>query len=535
MQSVSDMDIKTLILVVFVVCSMPVFSQESAVKCGTGRYIPGFFDAKTPEEMISTSRPGLHRSEISSSGKFRIHFDTIGANVPVMRDASGIVIPNTTYRSFVDTLKAIADSVWKAEVEAFGFRAPVPDDGRGGGDEYDIYIVDLGGGWFGETVPEYDFPLVSGKTNQQYSSFMRVENDFGIGYRTKGVNALKVTVAHEFQHAIQVSGTGLWMSDFYFYEMSAEAFEPVVFPDVKDYINDVKIYFSNISTIPLFSKIFPGYERAIFGLYLIRRFGTDIMVKLWEEMRTARPIPALQKTLLQKATTAEKEFAEFADWIFFTESRADSVNYFPDARIFPSVAFFQSIGADNSVKIVQGSTKSFSTHFIKASHGNDSTHFVLTNADFDDALNERNTEYLYQLQLSMNPSSGLTEVRPDLFAEFSPIPDSDSKYWKYRVQTSQGPYLALPMTSFPNPYEPTKGLMYFNVDMNLSPAPQLYIYSMSMDLVYSGEVKTSLYSGKMFPVWDGRDNQNNRPGSGIYFYFLTDNSKTVNGKFAILR
>ncbi|MFA6542640.1 MAG: hypothetical protein WCT99_13655, partial [Bacteroidota bacterium] len=139
------------------------------------------------------------------------------------------------------------------------------------------------------------------------------------------------------------------------------------------------------------------------------------------------------------------------------------------------------------------------------------------------------------LQLSASPSSGLTEVRPDLFAEFSPMPDSDSKYWKYRVQTSQGPYLALPLTSFPNPYEPAKGLMYFNVDMDLSTSPQLYIYSMSMDLIYSGEAKTSLYSGKMFPVWDGRDNRNKTTGSGIYFYFLTDNSKTINGKFAILR
>ncbi|MHB1051087.1 MAG: MXAN_6640 family putative metalloprotease [Bacteroidota bacterium] len=535
MQSVSDMGIKYLIGIMAILSGTPAFSQESAVKCGTGRYIPGFLDSKVTEEMISTSRPVLHRSEMSPSGKFRIHFDTIGVNVPVMRDASGNVVPNTTYRSFVDTLKVIADSVWNAEVETFGFRAPVPDAGRGGGDEYDIYIVDLGGGWFGETVPEYDFPLVPGKTNQQYSSFMRVENDFGIGYRTKGINALKVTIAHEFQHAIQVSGTGLWMSDFYFYELSAEAFEPVVFPDVKDYINDVKIYFTNISSIPLFSKIYPGYERAIFGVYLIRRFGTDIMVNLWEEMRSAQPIPALQKSLQQKATTVEKEFAEFADWIYFTESRADSVNYFPDARIFPPLTFYQNIVADNSVQLIQGSAKSFSTQFIKATHGSDSTHFVLTNVDIDDALAVRNADYLYQLRLSTGPSSGLTEVRPDLFADFDPIPDTDSKYWKYRVQTSRGPYLSIPLTSFPNPYEPAKGLMYFNVDMNLSPAPQLYIYSISMDLVYSGEAKTSLYSGKLFPVWNGRDNQNNTPGSGIYYYFLTDNSKTVNGKFAILR
>ena len=529
------MGIKHIIVVVLVVISMPAFAQESAVKCGTGRYIPGFIDRTIPEEMISTSRPVLHRNEMSPSGKFRIHFDTIGTNVPVMRDGNGNVVPNSTYRSFIDTLKTIADSVWKAEVESFGFRAPVQDDGRGGGDEYDIYVVDLGGGWFGETVPEYDFPHGSTKTNQQYTSFMRVENDFGIGYRTKGINALKVTIAHEFQHAIQVSGSGLWMSDFYFYELSAEAFEPVVFPDVKDYINDVKIYFTNISSIPLFSNIYPGYERAIFGLYLIRRFGTDVMVNLWEEMRTARPIPALQKSLLQEATTVEKEYAEFGDWIYFTESRADSIHYFPDARIFPSLTFYQSISADNSVQLVQGSAKSFSTHFIKATHGIDSTHFILTNVDVDDVLNERNTEYLYQLRLSAIPSSGLTEVRPDLFAEFSPMPDSDSKYWKYRVQTSQGPYLALPFTSFPNPYEPANGLMYFNVDMDLSASPQLYIYSMSMDLIYSGEAKTSLYSGKMFPVWDGRDNRNKTTGSGIYFYFLTDNSKTINGKFAILR
>lgn len=526
---------KSFTLVAAVFITVLSYSQESAVKCGTGRYIPGFLDRAITEEMISTARPVMQVSERSRSGRFRIHFDTVGVHRPVMRDENGNIVPNTTYRQYIDTLKSIADSVWNAEIDHFGFRAPVPDDGRGGGDEYDIYVVDLGAGWFGETVPEYDFPMVPGKTNQQYPSFIRVENDFGAGYRTKGIQALKVTMAHEFQHAIQVSGTGLWMNDFYFYELSAEAFEPVVFPDVKDYINDVKIYFSNISSIPLFSKNYPGYERAIFGYYLIRRFGTDIMVTLWEEMRTALPVPSLQKSLLQKSTTVEKEYAEFADWIYFTESRADSIRYFPDARIFPPLTFYQSVAADNSIQSIQGSAKSFSTHFIKAAHGFDSTHFLLSNVNIDDAVNGGNTDYFYQLRISANPGAGLTEVRPDLYAAFEPTPQSDGKYWKYRVQTSEGPYLSLPYTSFPNPYDPSKGPMYFNADISLSPAPHLTVYSVSMDLVFSGETQTSLYSGKMFPVWNGRDNRNTMPGSGIYFYFLSDSRKTVNGKFAIIR
>jgi hypothetical protein len=268
---------------------------------------------------------------------------------------------------------------------------------------------------------------------------------------------------------------------------------------------------------------------------MANRFGTGIMVDLWNEIRTARPIPSLQKTLLSRATTLEREFTEFADWIFFTGPRADSVHYFSDAKIFPPLKYFGSVVANNTIQSIQGTAKSFSTHFIKTSHGADSTHFILTNVNVNDVVNGLNKDYLYQIQYSLNPSSGLTSIRPDLFAEFGPIPDSDMKFWKYRVQTSQGPFLSISSTCFPNPYEPAKGSLYFNVDMALVPAPQLYIYSASMDLVYSGAVSTTFYSGGEFATWDGKDNDRRIVGSGIYFYFLTDQTRTINGKFAILR
>jgi hypothetical protein len=522
-------------IVVIMVLASTVFAQEFSGKCGTGRYIPGFFPSVDHEEMISTTRPVLQSSEVSLSGHFRIHFDTVGLHAPIARDAAGNILPNATYRTFVDTLKYILDSVWIAQVETFGFAPPVSDNGRGGGNEYDVYIVDLGGGWFGETVPEYDFPVSSGKQNQQYTSFIRVDNDFGFGYRTKGIDALKVTCAHEFQHALQVSNTGLWMNDFYFYEICAEAFEPVVFPDVKDYLNDVRTYFNSIESIPLFTAAYPGYERAIFGYFLMLRHGTQSMADLWNEIRLLRPIPALKKLFGTRQTSLELEYAEFSEWIYFTNTRADSLKYFPDARTFPPLKFYSTVVTTPAVQTVPGTAKSFSTHFIKAYHGSDSTHVILAAANENDLLTGSDRGYSYELRHSLNQFTGSSEIKTNLFAEFSATPASERQFWNYKIQTSSGPYMITSAECFPNPFNPRKSPLFITVDLTFGTDAHIYVYSTSMDLVYSGAVRTNTYSGKRFATWDGFDARGIMAASGIYFYFITDQIRTIRGKFAVVR
>ena len=96
------------------------------------------------KEAYVAVRPVMQTSILSPSGKFRIHFDTTGTNQPAMVTSDGIAIPNTT-NQYVDTLAKILDIVWQTEIDSFGFAPPPSDGGRGGGDELDVYVSNLGG------------------------------------------------------------------------------------------------------------------------------------------------------------------------------------------------------------------------------------------------------------------------------------------------------------------------------------------------------------------------------------------------------
>lgn len=507
------------------------FGQEHG-KCGFSAVVRQRLERRSG--IAREERPALQKSVRTPSGHFRLHYDTSTVNTPAVLDAAGLPVPGTSVSTFIDTLAWIVDSVYRAEIGSYGFLPPVSDDGRGGGNEYDIYVVALPSGLFGQTVPEETFPLPGIGANGRYPTFIMVDNDFGIGYRTKGIAALKVTCAHEFQHAVQVSHSGLWGNDLFFYELSAEAFEPMVFPDVKDYLHDVRTYFSAFMPVPLFTRAYPGYERAIFGLYLMKKFSPAMMRDVWDRIASKRPVPALFDALEGRSASIEPTYADYAEWLFFTGARTDSGRYFHDAAIFPELNF-KDVVAGPTVRTVTGGGEAFTTHFTNVFHGFDSTQFFVSVVSEADALNETGKSFSYQLEYATIPSASLDQLRPDLYASFSAVPASERGHWNYRVQTSGGPYIRLAGDCFPNPYDPAKSELYFTMSEAAEAGAELTVFSTSMDRVYSGPIRAGLFSGRPFGVWDGRDSNGNRIGSGIYLYFINGAGTVRTGKFAVVR
>ena len=140
--------------------------------------------------------------------------------------------------------------------------------------KYDIYIQNIPG-FYGYTQPENKIGTSS------WSSFMVIDNDFGTGYYTHGIDAARVTIAHEFHHAIQIgnyapinSNEPFRESDTFFYEITSTAFEEFVFDDVNDYYAYMPSYFQNPEkSMPLND----GYNLAIWNIYLQNNFGFDIL------------------------------------------------------------------------------------------------------------------------------------------------------------------------------------------------------------------------------------------------------------------
>lgn len=518
-----------------------VFAQQEVEKCGTYRSVKLLHQKqKTTLELAMLERPAMQRSELTSSKRFRVHYDTSGINEPALLDANGNRIPQS-YRQYIDTLKYFLDSVWRAEIDAFGFIPPPSDSGRGGGDEYDFYVVAFFDGTFGETVIEGDSPVGPPKTNQQYTSFIKIENDFA-GYRTTRDSAVAVTCAHEFHHAIQVGGSGVWeMKDYYFYELCAQSMEPTVFPHVKDYIFDLKTYYSNISILPLFllttetvnARSFGGYERAIWGYYLIRKYGVGVMKAIWDEMKTKRPVSASQAALNTFSTSLEREFKDFVTWNFYTGKFADSVRYFPDAKLFPPLTISNSVVLNSDKQQFTLSARAFTTSFFTIRLGNDSVFIAVSNVNYNDAVNDYFTPFPFQLTVAPFPFEGSSKIYGDVYAQLTV---SDQTNWSSDSFIRLGIIPQKPMPVFPNPYNPLASSLLFSTEgLTADNSVTLTIYSASMDLVYSRPAQFQWFSGTQYAQWNGRDNNGRVVPSGIYVYVLSRNGQSIKGKFAVIR
>jgi hypothetical protein len=98
-----------------------------------------------------------------------------------------------------------AEIAWTRET-ALGFPAPPPDDGdgaeRGGDGRYDLYVCDLASRDSGEIAATVGDPTESG------FSYVVVDNDYAAAevapLTNAGLEQLRVSVAHELFHAIQI-------------------------------------------------------------------------------------------------------------------------------------------------------------------------------------------------------------------------------------------------------------------------------------------------------------------------------------------
>ncbi len=526
------MVIRTSFLIVVMLSSV-LSAQTVNVKCGTFTAITTRLENKMVKvESASAARPSLHRSVLTKNQKIRIHYDTTGTNLPAMVDASGIRIANS-YQKFIDTLRVILDSVWNTEVDHFSFEPPPADNDRGGGAEYDFYVMDLGAGYFGQTVFETEFPVGPVKPNRQYTSFIRIDNDFGTGFRTKGIPAMMATTAHEFHHAIQVGGSGVWEDEqFFFYELSAEAMEPKVFTDAQDYLFDVKDYYTHLTSYPLFAKWTantPGYERAIWGIYLMEKFGTVAMKDLWNEIKTQRPVNALNTVLNSYSTTIQREFADFSFWNYYTAYRADSVNYYPQAKKLPLVSYQQVLTAFDAVQEQNIVSKSFVTSYFKITKGNDSAFCIVSNTNLADVMQNTDQSLSAKLAYTSSPTSGLPGISNSIYGKFTA---NESHLWSYNTVGFQSG-----SNCFPNPFNPgTSSLLIPLQNIGASTDAMLSIYSASgLDLIYSAPANYTSFSGMQYAEWKGKDKTGQMVSSGVYLWVLSKGSTVVKGKFAVIR
>ncbi len=221
---------------------------------------------------------------ISSAGHFRIHYATSGLDAPALADANINGIPD-----WVETVGSVCEFVFSKETGTgageFGF-APAPTVANA---PYDIFLKDLASTrMFGYT--ESATPIAPG--NFTYTSFMVIDKEFpaAVFGRYSGLAGLQITVAHEYNHAIQF-GYNIYFESWY-----AEATASWMEDEVYDAINQIYSY-----SVPYLQNPVQrldaavdvntggGYGRWIFNRYLAERFNIDIIKNIWQQLGSTTP------------------------------------------------------------------------------------------------------------------------------------------------------------------------------------------------------------------------------------------------------
>lgn len=503
--------------------------------------------------LEALQRPRLAHTLVSPSGHFRIHYDTEGREAVEAIDTDGNGIPD-----YVDATAAIADSAWTLEVDVLGYREPPPDGGAGGGDEIDIYILDLGRSQnYGIT-----FPTSSGATGP---SFIEIDNDFadpiyGSTFAcpgnsgTRELDALRVTIAHEFFHVIQFGyyqgSDGRWWQ-----EASATWMEDVAYPDLDDYLQYVCTFLlvprrSVDSGIPSAGDLH-AYGASVFAHFLDQRYERDVVRWIWEENgeRLSNSLDNFNRALLHVDEDGiEGAFADFGVWAYFTGERfqpgffAEGEKY-PENFILPYPVVAKTAVADSGridhmatayVRLDPRLLPGGVTIETELARGRWERQLVLVS---DGGVEIRDVGDLGTITLAG------WDAYTDVALVISNV-DVIGLGLEYKVSVEYDPDLtdapspermAL-LPSYPNPFRPVRDeetLIPFDLNQ-MSAITRLSIYTADGAMVRTFELGAR--SARRYTLrWDGTNDEGILVSSGVYHYVLEAAGKHRRGTLALIR
>jgi hypothetical protein len=480
------------------------------------------------------TRPVLQTSIVSPSGFFRIHYDTSGVNAPVYYTNNDLLhySQQVLLKMYMDSVAIAADSAYNFEINYLTYPAPPSDDTAGGDTKYDIYLWGLGN-FYGDTQFEGTFG----------PSYMEVNNNFN-GFPTPGIYAVRVTVAHEFHHGIQVGNYIYRLEDGWFHEMTSTSMEHFVYPSIHDYYFYMSHYFSNpqrsLASNDLNSG--DGYDIAIWNIYLQKKFDYDIIKNQWQLMpQPLRAIEAINKTISEKGSSFSQILNEFGVWVYFTNSRAQQGKYFPEGASYPLITFPIS----NSLQFPPFATINNFNNPVSNNFFNISIQLptkvdilvpIITNSDFEAAVVNAASTFNFQYLLYNYYVPGTDTIGNKYYSKLNPpnSPWFNSVILNNTWIGSTEVFNPSADFAFPSPFNYSYPWLYIPVDQNVTGEFNLDIFSISMKLVYSSNVST-IKLDKVKPVimWNGRDNNNQKLASGVYVYTIKSGNTIKKGKIVI--
>lgn len=465
----------------------------------------------------------MQTSMVSPSGFFRIHYDETGINKP-------------TYN--LDEFAKALDSSYNYEVNVLGYPAPPTSASILNEDKYDVYIKGQIN-YYGQTVP------VNNLGASKCDTYIEIHNSFK-GFYTEGIDAAKVTVAHEFHHAIQMGNYIYRGSDSFYYEITSTSMEDFVYDEIDDYVNYLRNYFRH--TEKSFSETYGnGYDLTIWNLYLTQKYGStvgfNIIKRSWELMRTQSAVRAVANAVEENVEDSFKNvFNDFGLWCYFTGSRTKPNEYFKDAANYPTVNYLVKTDFEPPSKSLMVASEPVSNNFllfVDNSGGSiDSIYSIITNCDIISGANNPSSTLEFDYTLQSLPANNARTIVKDKY--YSILESSyidmfvESNIYNNEPTGENGIEKKDIDYSYPQPFVLDKH-QYVKIPVVLNDfgLAELKIYSVSFDLIYS-ENANILNVEHPYVKWKGLDNNKNKVASGVYIYVTNSEDNIKKGKIVIL-
>ena len=289
---------------------------------------------KTAFDQLETPTTNATQEYISPSGKFRIHFETTGSNRVPSDDFNSNGIPD-----YIEEVAEAADSSYQHEIDTLGFTDPI-----GANEVYDVFVQNLA------NIGAYG--LTNNRTSGSYAcnsnspgTCIYIENDF-LGYPPNTdpegdvIGSIKVTMAHEFKHAIQFAQNNWQGNADRWAEMDATLMEEVVYDDVNDYYNYITGFSTDLFNFPSSSLTAGSYEDITWALYFYERFGPLFWTDVWEIIETNNNISlleAIETELTNRGESYPAAILESYMWHYASGTEFSGLDYgFEERKEYPN-------------------------------------------------------------------------------------------------------------------------------------------------------------------------------------------------------
>jgi Family of unknown function (DUF6055) len=478
--------------------------------------------------QIQVQAPVRQFTILSPSGHFALHYDTSTPDAVPTEDISGNGIPD-----YIDSAAVILDEVWQKEIDDLGFMAPLNVNGEPVS-AYHIYF---------SNIPYYGLTSITDAINDQrpdnWTSYIELNHTMqGSEINTEGLDGVRVTVAHEFNHAIQLSYR-FWNSDRYFFEMTGSWIEDIIYPDVNDYFFYLSSFFNNAQNIAFTSQVIEyAYSNALYLHMLSQIYGNEIVVEIWQQILVEKALDAIKTVLARHNTTFSKSLNEYAKWLYFTGERAIPGEFFVDAAYFDMITVPEKSMLQSNLIIkhnFQVSRESFYYFTV------DSVFALASLAEIDAGINNDQIRLNYfnsEKNYTTSFTSGVSQpviiesVPQNLVFAVSNIRDStiNINFTMLTDSTIIPRAEAASVAYGPNP-------TYINTGVKNANFWAVPAFAKILILDFNQQPVRELQNDEYFdtPVsWDLKDKNGNLVSSGIYFYIVTGQKTQIN-KIAIIR